>query len=73
MNGSAVTWYYDPLLMKIIVKAKAREGAIQKMKAALDEVVISGIKTNIDAHKTTLNEMCFVGGGYNINDFENRF
>ena len=73
MNGSTVTWYYDPLLLKVIVKARDRVDAIKKMKAALDEVIFIGIMTNLDAHKTTLNDACFLEGRYNINDFEHRF
>jgi len=73
MNGSAVTWYYDPLLLKVIVKAQNRASSIQKMKAALDEVMISGVITNLDVHKSTLNDIGFLEGNYNINDFEGRY
>ena len=73
VNGSAVTWYYDPLLLKIIVKARNRADAIKKMKTALDEVIFIGIMTNLDAHKATLNDICFLEGRYDINDFEHKF
>ena len=73
MNGSSVTWFYDPLLLKVIVKAKDRLNAIQKMRVALDEVLISGIKTNLDAHKETLMGENFITGNICISDFEDRY
>lgn len=73
MNDSPVTWFYDPLLLKVIVKAQNRNKAIQKMKVALDEVLIHGVKTNLDMHKETLCNARFVNGNYGINDFEGKY
>jgi acetyl-CoA carboxylase biotin carboxylase subunit len=44
--GYEVTPYYDSMLGKLIVHGDNREDALRKMKASLDEIVISGIKTN---------------------------
>ncbi len=44
--GYEISPYYDSMIGKLIVHAKTREEAILKMKAALDEIVISGINTN---------------------------
>ncbi|WP_208022034.1 acetyl-CoA carboxylase biotin carboxylase subunit [Pseudomaricurvus hydrocarbonicus] len=46
--GQRVTTAFDPMLAKLIVHAPSREGAISKMQAALGELVILGVKTNID-------------------------
>ena len=73
MNGSPVVWRYDPLLLKVIVKARDRPRAIQKMKIALDEVMMYGVKTNLAAHKETLQDEKYVSGDFGIIDFEDRF
>ena len=73
INGSAVTWYYDPLLLKVIVKAQNRANSINKMKAALNEVVINGVLTNLEVHKETLSDTGFLEGNYNIYDFDGKY
>ena len=45
--GLTVSPYYDSLLGKLIVRAGTREEAVRKMKAALCELVIEGVETNI--------------------------
>jgi acetyl/propionyl-CoA carboxylase alpha subunit len=47
-QGSAVTYHFDPLLAKLIVWAPAREAAIDRMKRALDEFVVLGVRHNIE-------------------------
>ena len=44
--------YYDSLLAKLIVHAENRPAALARLRRALDEFVIEGIKTNIDFFKT---------------------
>lgn len=46
-SGCEITPYYDPMLSKLIVWAETREDAIQKMKSALGEYIVLGVKTNI--------------------------
>ena len=46
-RASTVSPYYDSLLGKLIVRAGTREEAVRKMKAALCELVIEGVETNI--------------------------
>ncbi len=46
-SGCEITPFYDPMLSKLIVWADTREGAIQKMSAALKEYIVLGVKTNI--------------------------
>lgn len=45
-KGQSVTSYYDPLLAKVIVKAKDRESAITALKLSLEQAVIGGVQTN---------------------------
>ena len=69
-SGYSVPPNYDSIIAKVIVRAHDRETAIQKMRAALDEMVISGIKTNIPLHKEILNDERFIKGGTNIHFLE---
>lgn len=47
VSGSKISPWYDSMIAKVIVKANNRGEAIQKMRTALDEMVIEGIQTNI--------------------------
>ena len=58
---------YDSLIAKIVTHAEDRETAIKKMLFALDETVITGIKTNIDLHKKLLQSDFFINGDFTIN------
>ena len=55
------------MISKIIVKADNREDCIRRALRALDETVVSGIKTNIDLHKKILNDSDFRANSYNTN------
>ncbi len=55
-GGWRVPPNYDSLLAKIIVSAPTRREAIQRMQRALDETIISGIRTNVELHKRILRE-----------------
>ena len=46
--GTEVTPYYDPLVGKLIIYSTTREEAVRKMNAALCELIIEGIPTNVD-------------------------
>lgn len=63
--------YYDSLIGKIISYGDTREIAIAKMRNALREIVIEGIKTNIPLHQRILNDEKFLQGGVNIHHLEN--
>ncbi len=54
--------YYDSMIAKLIVHADTRENAIQRMRRALDEFIIEGIKTTIPMHKKILSEPDFLSG-----------
>ena len=61
-GGYRVPPNYDALLAKVIVHAPTREEALQKMRVALDEFIIEGIRTNIPLHVALLNEQSVIDG-----------
>jgi acetyl-CoA carboxylase biotin carboxylase subunit len=63
-QGYTIPPYYDSLLAKVIVHAPTREEAIARMRRALTEFVIVGVKTNIDFHLAILREPDFIRGHY---------
>jgi acetyl-CoA carboxylase biotin carboxylase subunit len=60
--GDTVTPYYDSLLAKIIAYAETREKATARMREALDEFVVEGVKTNIPTHLKALASEAFARG-----------
>lgn len=54
--------YYDPMVSKLIVWAKNRETAVERMKRALSEYVVKGIKTTIPFHQKVLRNENFLKG-----------
>jgi acetyl-CoA carboxylase, biotin carboxylase subunit len=61
---------YDSMIGKIIVHAPTREQAMLRMRTALDETVIEGIKTNIPLHRELFSDANFMQGGTNIHYLE---
>jgi len=68
--GTKVSPYYDSLLGKLIVYAGTREEAIRKMKAALCELVIEGIETNIEEQLAVIGSADFEDGRYDLTTIE---
>jgi acetyl-CoA carboxylase biotin carboxylase subunit len=56
--------YYDSLVAKLICWGDKRDVALSRMRRALDEYVIEGIKTNIPFHKRVLDHHGFLAGRY---------
>lgn len=69
-SGYKVPPYYDSLIGKLVVYADTRERAMARMRNALEELVVEGIKTNIDLHQRLMNDPNFVKGGQNIHYLE---
>ncbi len=69
-SGYKVPPYYDSLIGKLIVFGKTREIAIARMSNALEELVVEGIKTNIDLHQRLMADPNFIKGGQNIHYLE---
>lgn len=64
-SGWTVPSYYDSLIAKVIVHGRNRGEAISRMKRALDEFIIEGIKTTIPFHKKVFSQSEFVNGEFN--------
>ena len=61
-ENSVVPVYYDSLVAKVIASGRTREEAIQRMRGALREYQIGGIKTNIALHQQVLSDPEFLAG-----------
>lgn len=64
--------YYDSMIGKLIAHGETREIAIARMRNALEEIIIEGIKTNIPLHSNLLNDANFQHGGTNIHYLEKK-
>lgn len=64
--------FYDSMIAKVISYGDTREVAIARMKNALNELIIDGIKTNIELQKRILNDPGFIKGQTNIHYLENK-
>lgn len=62
--GYVIPPHYDSMIAKLITTARTREEAIDKMKRALDEFVIEGIKTTIPFHRALMDNEDFLAGNY---------
>ncbi|MCG8443828.1 MAG: hypothetical protein MI723_18665, partial [Caulobacterales bacterium] len=69
-NGYRIPPYYDSLIGKLIVHAPTREGAIQRMKSALEETVVSGVETTIPLFSDMLDQKDVAAGEYHIHWLE---
>ena len=63
-SGYSIPPYYDSMIAKLITVAQTREEAMAKMRRALDEFVIEGIKTSIPFHQQLLRNQDFIDGNY---------
>jgi acetyl-CoA carboxylase biotin carboxylase subunit len=71
--GFEVTPYYDPMIAKLIVWGETRGAAILRMRRALEEYRIIGVRTNIPFHQTLMDSHRFMGGQYDTRFVEERF
>jgi hypothetical protein len=62
--GYTIPPNYDSMIAKLITTAQTRQEAINKMKRALDEFVIEGVKTTIPFHRQLMDEEQYVAGNY---------
>ena len=58
------------MIGKLISYGATREEALARMRQALDEIIVDGIKTNIDLHRRIINDSGFIEGGTNIHYLE---
>ena len=66
VTGCTVSPFYDPLIGKLIVFAATREEALRKLRAALCELVIDGVETNIGEQLALISDARFASGDYDL-------
>ncbi|TDX99590.1 acetyl-CoA carboxylase biotin carboxylase subunit [Thiohalophilus thiocyanatoxydans] len=69
-NGYRVPPYYDSMIGKLIAHGNTRDIALARMRNALNEIVVEGIKTNTQLHQELLRDAAFRAGGTNIHYLE---
>ena len=70
-SGYSIPPNYDSMIAKLITTAQTREEAINKMKRALDEFVVEGIKTTVPFHRQLMDHPDYVSGNYTTKFMEN--
>lgn len=68
--GYVIPPFYDSMIAKLIVRAKTRDDAINKMLYALDEFIIEGIPTTVDYQKKILSHPDFISGNFDTSFIE---
>jgi acetyl-CoA carboxylase, biotin carboxylase subunit len=68
--GCTISSFYDPLISKLCVWAPTRTEAVQRMRRALAEYVVTGIKTNLAFHEQLFQHPKFVAGEYDTGFLE---
>lgn len=71
-GGYSIPPYYDSMIGKLIVHAKTRDEAIKRMRRAIVETVIEGVKTTLPLHEWILSEPAFISGDYTIHWLEKK-
>jgi acetyl-CoA carboxylase biotin carboxylase subunit len=71
-TGYTVPPHYDSLIGKLITWGEDRDIALTRMRNALDELLVEGIKTNIDLHKDLVRDSYFRQGGVTIHYLEKK-
>ena len=64
--GYRIPPYYDSMIAKLIVYGRTREGCIMRLRRALEEMVVEGVKTSIPLHQQLLREPDVLNGDYSI-------
>ena len=71
-NGYRVPPYYDSMIGKLITHGATREVAMARMRNALSEIVVEGIKTNVPLQQELFRDAAFQAGGTNIHYLEEK-
>ena len=71
-DGYTVPPYYDSLIAKIISYGENRDVALARMRVALDELVVEGIRTNTPLHRDLVRDAAFKTGGVSIHYLESK-
>jgi acetyl-CoA carboxylase biotin carboxylase subunit len=65
-SDCTISPYYDSMIAKLIVYGTTRQGAIRRLRRALEEFVIEGMKTTIPLHQALIEDPDFQAGNYTI-------
>ena len=65
-SGYSIPPYYDSMIAKLIVHANTRNAALMRLRRALEEFIIMGVKTTIPLHEDIISQNEFIDGQYNI-------
>ena len=71
--GYTIPPYYDSMIAKLICRARTRDEVIAKMRRALDEFIVEGVKTTIPFHKKLMRNEQFLAGNFDtsfLNNFD---
>ena len=71
-SGYTVPPHYDSMIGKVIAYGDTREQAIRRMRIALSEMMVDGIKTNIPLHQELMLDERFIKGGTSIHYLEEK-
>jgi acetyl-CoA carboxylase biotin carboxylase subunit len=69
--GYTIPPYYDSMIAKLICRARTREDCINKVRRALDEFVVEGVKTTIPFHQQLMYDENFIAGNFTTKFLEN--
>ena len=69
-SGYSIPPFYDSMIAKLIVSGKTRNAALMRLRRALEEFVIEGVKTTIPLHQDIISQAEFIDGQYNIHWLE---
>ena len=69
-SGYTIPPYYDSMIAKLIIHGKTRNAALMRLRRALEEFVIIGVKTTIPLHQEIISQADFIDGQYNIHWLE---
>ncbi|MCB1875655.1 MAG: acetyl-CoA carboxylase biotin carboxylase subunit [Chromatiales bacterium] len=71
-GGYFVPPHYDSMIGKLIAHGESRAAALARMRSALDEMIIEGIRSNIELHRDIISDAAFAAGGTNIHYLEQK-
>jgi acetyl-CoA carboxylase biotin carboxylase subunit len=71
-NGYRVPPYYDSMIGKLVAHGETRASALARMRVALSEIVIEGIKCNVSLQRDIITDPAFMAGGTNIHYLEKK-
>ena len=71
-SGYSIPPYYDSMIGKLIVHGRNRDEAIKRLRRAIVETVVEGVKTTLPLHEWIISQDAFVSGEYNIHWLEKK-